>query len=153
MGRVLVWLLVRAWVWIRTWLGAQVVLWLSFCLEILLGRFLAPPAPESAHNIGAYVVTATGSQSYWKWCLDVFWHRCSRKCTQYWYLCRDRRGQPGLLEMVLGRFLAPLPPKSAPNIGTYVVTATGSWGCWKLCLDVFWHRRPLKVHPILVPMS
>ena len=23
---------------------------------------------------------------------------------------------------------------------------------WKLCLDAFWHRRPPKVHPILVPI-
>ena len=32
------------------------------------------------------------------------------------------------MEIVLGRFPAPPAPKSAPNIGTYAVTATGCWG-------------------------
>ena len=67
----------------------------QLCLEMVRGRFLAPPAPNSTPNIGTHLVTAAGCRGCWKWCLDIFWHRQPQKCTQYWDLSCDRRGMPG----------------------------------------------------------
>ena len=69
-------------------------------MEIVLGCFLAPPAPKSAPNIGTYILTAAGCRGRWKFCM----------------------------ESVLGHFLALPAPKRAPNIGTSRVTAAGCWG-------------------------
>ena len=97
-------------------------------LEMVLGRFLAPLLPK-VHPI---LVPMSGPPGAARAAGNGAWTfsgtAAPQKCTQYWYLCCDRHGQLGLLEIVLGRFLASPAPESAPNIGTYVVTATGCWG-------------------------